>query len=74
MNGNNLKSDAVWLRSSGIRGRIRFHTTPSKNDPCFKSLKVHFDIMMHLGEVQVTGVVAMLGAKRFEQAEGWRGD
>jgi hypothetical protein len=44
----------------GIRGRTRSHTMPSKkNDPHFKSLKEHFDIMMHLGKVQVTRVVAM---------------
>ena len=33
---------------------------PSKNDPRFKALKEHFDIMMHLGKVQATRVVAML--------------
>ena len=36
------------------------HNAITKHDPRFKSLKEHFDIMMHLGEVRATRVVATM--------------
>ena len=61
LNANNSKSGAVWIHSSAAsgegQGRTQCH---QKNDPRFKSLKEHFDIMMHLGKVQATGVVAIM--------------
>jgi hypothetical protein len=36
------------------------HNAITKNDPRFKSLKEHFDIMMNLGEVRATRVVATM--------------